>query len=176
MNEVTFGLFRALRGAKELDEEQKGQVFSYLSALVDLPGLGESEKANAAVLLDFLEGIPGGEVFAPLFRTARCRLSLVEPKTWAMDWPENYAVEVDGQALRPEELRARGIEHVDFTLTKPIRNSVEYTVVRRLHSDGTAELLPQYQVFDAAPVGERHMFSVYGEKAVARDRAACSSK
>lgn len=168
MNELTFGLFRALRGAGELDEEQKGQVFSYLSTLVDLPGLSEGEKENAAVLLDFLEGIPGGEVFAPLFRAARCRLRLAEPKTWDMEWPENYGVEVDGQTVGPAELRVRGIEHVDFTLTKQIRDSTEFVMVRRLHADGTVELLPQYQVFSAPPVGERHMFNVYGEKAVAK--------
>lgn len=168
MNELTFELFRALMGAEELDEDGKGRVLAYLSALVKLPYLSGAEKENAGALLDFLEEIPGGEVFGLLFRAARCRLRLAEPEAWDMGWPENYAAEADGQAMGPEELRARGIEHVDFRLTKPIRSSMEYAVTRRLHSDGSVEILPEYQVFGAAPVGERHMFNVYGEKAVAR--------
>lgn len=51
------------------------------------------------------------------------------------------------------------------TVEKPIRGSVEYNVIRRLHSDGTVEIIPEYQVFPVAPIGERHMFNVYGEKA-----------
>ena len=83
-----------------------------------------------------------------------------------MDWPENYQVSVDGENLTLEDLRRRGIHHVDFRLTKPIRGSIEYTVTRRLHADGTVEIIPDYQVFSAPPIGERHMFHVYGEKAV----------
>lgn len=57
---------------------------------------------------------------------------------------------------------------MDLSLNKPIRNSLEYSVTRRLHSDGTVELLPEYQVFSRPSMGERHMFHVYGEKAVAK--------
>ncbi len=67
-----------------------------------------------------------------------------------------------------EDLRRRGIEYVDFRLAKPIRESPEYAVTRRLHSDGTVEILPEYQVFTAPPIGERHAFHAYGEKAVGR--------
>ena len=123
---------------------------------------------NRLILLDFLEGLPGGAVFAPLYRAARTKLSFETPESWTMDWPENYQVSVNGENLTLEDLRRRGIEHVDFRLTKPIRGSVEYTVTRRLHADGTAEILPEYQVFNAPPIGERHMFHVYGEKAVGK--------
>ena len=37
-----------------------------------------------------------------------------------MDWPENYQVSVGGESLTPEDLRRRGIGHVDFRLTKPM--------------------------------------------------------
>ena len=60
-------------------------------------------------------------------------------------------------------------EHVDFRLNKPIRNSLEYSYTRRLHSDGRVEILPEYEVFSAPPVGERRLFHVYGEKAVSRN-------
>jgi len=121
---------------------------------------------NRLILLDFLEGLPGGEVFAPLYRAVRTKLRFEMPETWTMDWPENYQVSVGGESLTPEDLRRRGIGHVDSRLTKPIRSSMECTVTRRLHADGTVEIIPDYQVFSAPPIGERHMFHVYGEKAV----------
>lgn len=105
-------------------------------------------------------------MFAPLYRAAQTKLRFEMPETWTMDWPENYQVSVNGENLTPEDLRRRGIEHVDFRLTKPIRSSVECAVTRRLHADGTVDFLPEYQVFSAQPIGERHMFHVYGEKAV----------
>ena len=108
---------------------------------------------------------PEGEKAVVKIIAARSKLSFRQPPAWQMDWPENYQVLVNGEALTPEDLRRRGIEHVDFRLTKPIRNSVEFTLTRRLHSDGTVELLPEYEVFSAPPVGERHLFHVYGEKA-----------
>lgn len=166
MNELTLELFQTLAGAA-LDEDGRRRVFGWLSALLKLPYLDAVEKQNALILLDCLEGLEGGEPFAPLYRAARARLRFERPPLWEMPWPENYQVQAGGQSLTPEELRRRGIEHVDFRLTKPIRNSVEYTVVRRLHGDGTVELLPEYQVFSRKPVGERHMFHAYGEKAVA---------
>ncbi len=83
-----------------------------------------------------------------------------------MEWPENYQVLINGENLTPEDLRRRGVEHVDFWLNKPIRNSLEYSYTRRLHSDGRVEPLYEYQVFSAPPVGERHIFNTYGEKAV----------
>ncbi len=73
---------------------------------------------------------------------------------------------MNGEKLSPEDLRRRGIPHVDFRLNKPIRSSLEYSLTRRIHSDGRIELLPEYQVFTAPPVGERHLFHAYGEKAV----------
>lgn len=166
MNELTLELFQTLAGAA-LDEDGRRRVFGWLSALLKLPYLDAVEKQNALILLDYLEGLEGGEPFAPLYRAARARLRFEQPPLWEMAWPENYQVQAGGQSLTPEELRRRGIEHVDFRLTKPIRNSVEYTVVRRLHGDGTVELLPEYQVFSRKPVGERYMFHAYGEKAVA---------
>lgn len=167
MNELTLALFEAIAGA-ELDEERRQMVFGWLSALLKMPWLDEDGKRNALTLLDYLEATEGGEVFAPLYRAARAKLSFTHPPCWEMPWPENYQVLVDGEALTPEDLRRRGIEHVDFRLNKPIRNSMESIVVRRLHSDGTVELLHEYQVFPAPPVGERHLFHVYGEKAVSR--------
>jgi len=166
MNELILELFQAVSAQPELDEEGRQRVFGWLSALLVIPYLDPLEKKNALILLDFLEGIPGGEAFAPLYRAARTRLSFETPETWAMDWPENYQVSVDGENLTPEDLRRRGIGHVDFRLTKPIRNSVEYAVTRRLHEDGTVEIIPDYQVFAAPPIGERHMFHTFGEKAV----------
>lgn len=168
MNELIFELFQTVSDKPELDEEGRRQVFSWLSALLSIPYLDPLEKKNALLLLDFLEEVSGGEVFAPLYRAARTKLSFETPESWAMDWPENYQVSVNGENLTLEDLRRRGIEHVDFRLTKPIRGSVEYTVTRRLHADGTAEILPEYQVFNAPPIGERHMFHVYGEKAVGK--------
>ena len=120
-------------------------------------------------MLDYLESAEGGEVFAPLYRTARAKLAFERPPQWDMDWPENYQVLVNGEGLTPGDLRRRGVEHVDFRLTKPIRNSVEHTFTRRLHSDGRVEILPEYEVFSAPPVGERRLFHVYGEKAVSRN-------
>lgn len=168
MNELTLELFETIAGA-ELDEEGRQRVFAWLSALLRMPYLEQREKWNALHLLDSLEkleGPEGGEPLAPLYRTVRARLCFERPKAWTMDWPENYQVSVDGQNLTPEDLRRRGVGHVDFRLTKPIRNSTEFVVVRRLHAGGRIEVLPEYQVFDTPPVGERHMFHVYGEKAV----------
>lgn len=166
MNELILELFQAVSAQPELDEEGRQRVFGWLSALLAIPYLDPVEKKNALTMLDFLEGLPGGEVFAPLYRAARTKLRFETPETWTMDWPENYQVSVNGENLTPEDLRRRGIDHVDFRLTKPIRNSVEYAVTRRLHADGAVEILPDYQVFSAAPTGERHMFHIYGEKAV----------
>ena len=167
MNELTLELFEALAGTA-LDEEKQKRVFGWLSALLQMPWLDESEKTNALILLDYLETLPGGEVFAPLYPRARAKLSFRQPPAWEMDWPENYQVQVNGETLTPEDLRRRGVPYVDFHLTKPIRSSLECSLVRRLHRDGTVELLPEYQGFTAPPVGERHMFHVYGEKAVNR--------
>ena len=145
-------------------------VFGWLSTLLILPYLDAGEKKNALILLDYLEGLEGGEAFGPLYRKARAKLLLETPAPWKMEWPENYQVCVNGENLTLDDLRRRGIEHVDFRLSKPIRNSLEYTLVRRLHSDGTVELLPEYQVFSALPIGERHLFHAYGEKAAAAAR------
>lgn len=166
MNELILELFQTVSAQPELNEEGRQRVFGWLSALLSIPYLDPAEKGNALVLLDFLEELPGGEVFAPLCRAARTRLRFELPETWQMDWPENYQVSVNGESLTPEDLRRRGIEHVDFRLTKPIRGSIEYTITRRIHAGGTVELLPEYQVFTSPPVGERHMFHAYGEKAV----------
>lgn len=166
MNELILELFQAVSTQPELDEEGRQQVFGWLSALLGIPHLSQIEKKNALILLDFLEGMAGGEVFAPLYRAARTKLRFETSETWTMDWPENYQVSVDGENLTLEDLRRRGIEHVDFRLTKPIRGSVEYAVTRRLYGDGTVEIIPDYQVFSTPPIGERHMFHVYGEKAV----------
>ena len=168
MNGLTLELFEAIAG-RPLDEERRQMAFGWLSALLKMPYLDESEKKNALILLDYLESAEGGEVFAPLYRTARAKLAFERPPQWDMDWPENYQVLVNGETLTPEDLRRRGIPHVDFRLTKPIRGSMEYTLTRRLHSDGRVELLYDYQVFPAPPVGERHLFHVYGEKAVSRN-------
>ncbi len=165
MNELTLELFDTLVGA-EADEGKRQMVFSWLSALLKMPYLDAGERANALVLLDYLETLEGEEMFGALYQTARAKLSFQQPPRWEMEWPENYQVLVNGENLTPEDLRRRGIRHVDFRLTKPIRDSVEYTVARRLHSDGTVEILPAYQVFQKPPVGERHLFHVYGEKAV----------
>ena len=168
MNDLTLELFEAIAG-HPLDEERRQMVFGWLSALLKMPYLDESEKKNALILLDYLESAEGGEVFAPLYRTARAKLAFERPPQWDMDWPENYQVLVNGEGLTPGDLRRRGVEHVDFRLTKPIRNSVEHTFTRRLHSDGRVEILPEYEVFSAPPVGERRLFHVYGEKAVSRN-------
>ena len=168
MNGLTLELFEAIAG-QPLDEERRQMAFGWLSALLKMPYLDESEKKNALILLDYLESAEGGEVFAPLYRAARARLAFQLPKPWDMDWPENYQVLVNGEGLTPGDLRRRGVEHVDFRLTKPIRNSVEHTFTRRLHSDGRVEILPEYEMFSAPPVGERRLFHVYGEKAVSRN-------
>ena len=167
MNALTLELFEAIAGA-ELDEARRQMVFGWLSTLLKLPYMDTGEKRNALILLDYLETLEGGEAFATLYRAVRAKLSFACPPQWEMDWPENYQVLVNGEALTQEDLRRRGIEYVDFRLTKPIRNSVEYTLTRRLHSDGRVEFLPEYTVFPAPPVGERHLFHVYGEKAVNR--------
>lgn len=163
MNGLTLELFRTV---KVLDEKGRQMVFGWLSALLKMPYLDDGEKKNALVMLDYLEALEGGEVFAPMYRKARAKLSLEAPMPWDMEWPENYQVLVNGEDLSPEDLRKRGVEHVDLRLNKPIRNSLEYSLTRRVHSDGRIELLPEYQVFSAPPVGERHIFNVYGEKAV----------
>ena len=166
MNELTRELFGAVSGAAELDEARRQMVFGWLSALLKMPYLDETERKNALVMLDYLEALEGGEVFAPMYRKARAKLSFEAPEPWNMEWPENYQVSVNGESLSPEDLRRRGIPHVDFRLNKPIRSSLEYSLTRRIHSDGRIELLPEYQVFTAPPVGERHLFHAYGEKAV----------
>jgi len=165
MNELTLELFQTIAGAA-LDEDGRQRVFGWLSALMKMPYLDAGEKLNALILLDYLEGLAGGEPFEGLYRAVRAKLSFERPPLWEMEWPENYQARADGQSLTPEDLRRRGIEHVDFHLTKPIRNSIEYTVIRRLHGDGAVEIIPEYQVFTTPPAGERHMFHVYGEKAV----------
>ena len=165
MDELTLELFETIAG-EALDDEKKQMVFGWLSALLKMPYLEDSEKKNALVLLDYLQSLEGGEALHSLCQAAWAKLSFKRPPQWEMDWPENYQVLVDGETLTPEDLRRRGVGHVDFRLAKPIRDSVEYTVARRLHSDGTVEILPEYQVFQAPPVGERHVFHVYGEKAV----------
>ena len=63
MNGLTLELFEALAGA-ELDEGRRQMVFGCLSALLKMPWLDDSEKHNALILLDYLEGLEGGEVFA----------------------------------------------------------------------------------------------------------------
>ena len=168
MNGLTLELFEAIAG-RPLDEERRQMAFGWLSALLKMSYLDASEKKNALILLDYLESAEGGEVFAPLYRAARARLAFERPPQWDMDWPENYQVLVNGEGLTPGDLRRRGVEHVDFRLTKPIRNSVEHTFTRRLHSDGRVEILPDDEVFSAPPVGERRLFHVYGEKAVSRN-------
>lgn len=168
MNGLTLELFEAIAG-QPLDEERRQMAFGWLSALLKMSYLDASEKKNALILLDYLESAEGGEVFSPLYRTARAKLAFERPPQWDMDWPENYQVLVNGEGLTPGDLRRRGVEHVDFRLTKPIRNSVEHTFTRRLHSDGRVEILPEYEVFSAPPVGERRLFHVYGEKAVSRN-------
>lgn len=167
MDGLTRELFAAIVGAG-LDEDRQGMVFSWLAALLQMPWLDGPEKQNALVLLGYLEALEGGRAFLPLCRAARAKLSLAQGPKWGMEWPENYQVQVNGEGLTTEDLRRRGIEHVDFRLVKPIRESQEYVVTRRLHSDGAVELLPEYQVYQSPPIGERHMFHVYGEKAVAK--------
>lgn len=166
MNELTLELFGAVSGAAELDEAGRQRVFGWLSMLLKMPYLDEEEKKNALILLGYLETLEGGEVFAPMYKTARAKLGFEVPIPWDMEWPENYQVSVNGESLSPEDLRIRGVEHVDFRLNKPIRNSLEYSYTRRLHSDGRVEPLYEYRVFSAPPVGERHVFNTYGEKAV----------
>ena len=166
MNDLTLELFGAVSGATGLDEAGQQRVFGWLSALLKMPYLDEAEKKNALILLDYLETLKGGEVFAPMYKTARAKLGFEVPIPWDMEWPENYQVLVNGENLTPEALRRRGIGHVDFRLNKPIRNSLEYSYTRRLHSDGTVEQIYDYRVFSAPPVGERHVFNTYGEKAV----------
>lgn len=166
MNELTLELFGAVSGAMGLDEAGRQRVFGWLSALLKMPYLDDTERKNALILLDYLETLKGGEVFAPMYKTARAKLGFEVPEPWDMEWPENYQVSVNGESLSPEDLRRRGVEHVDFRLNKPIRNSLEYSYTRRLHSDGTVEQIYDYQVFSAPPVGERHVFNTYGEKAV----------
>ena len=166
MNELTLELFGAVSGAA-LDEDGRQMVFGWLSMLLKMPYLDSVEKKNALIMLDYLENLEGGEAFGPMYSAAKAKLNLEAPTPWDMEWPENYQVLVNGDSLTPEDLRRRGIEHVDFRINRPIRNSLEHSVTRRLHSDGTVELLPEYQVFQAPPVGERHVFHVYGEKAVA---------
>lgn len=166
MNELTLELFGAVSGAAELDEAGRQRVFGWLSALLKMPYLDEAEKKNVLILLDYLETLEGGEVFAPMYKTARAKLGFEVPEPWNMEWPENYQVLVNGENLSLSDLRRRGVEHVDFRLNKPIRNSLEYSYTRRLHSDGRVEPLYEYRVFSAPPVGERHIFNTYGEKAV----------
>ena len=166
MNELTLELFGAVSGAAELDEAGRQRVFGWLSMLLKMPYLDEAEKKNALILLDHLETLRGGEVFAPMYKTARAKLGFEVPEPWNMEWPENYQVLVNGENLSLSDLRRRGVEHVDFRLNKPIRNSLEYSYTRRLHSDGRVEPLYEYRVFSAPPVGERHVFNTYGEKAV----------
>ena len=163
MNGLTLELFRTV---KVLDEKGLQMAFGWLSALLKLPYLDSTEKGNAIILLDYLEALEGSGVLAPMLRDARVKLSLEVPMPWDMEWPENYQVSVNGEKLSPEDLRRRGIPYVDFRLNKPIRSSLEYSLTRRIHSDGRIELLPEYQVFTAPPVGERHLFHAYGEKAV----------
>lgn len=167
MDELTRELFLAVAGS-EMDEDRLKMAFGWLAALMQMPWLEESEKQNALVLLDYLEDLEGVETLLPLCWAARAKLSFRKDTPWEMDWPENYQVQVGGEELTLEDLRRRGIEHVDFRLAKPIRESPEYAVTRRLHSDGTVEILPEYQVFTAPPIGERHVFHAYGEKAVCR--------
>lgn len=166
MNELTLKLFHTISGAEELDDNTLALVFPWLEAALRVPYLTPEERGNALVLLDFLEGTPGGEVFTPLYRAVRTRLSFSAPMPWDMEFPENYRVSVGGEELNADGLRARGIDHVDFRVSKPIRNSMEYVTTRRLFSDGRVEYLPEFEVFSGSPAGERHLFHVYGEKAL----------
>ena len=165
MNELTLELFGAVSGAA-LDENGLKMVFGWLSTLLKMPYLDDREKRNALIMLDYLDALEGGEVFGPMYSAARAKLSFDGPVPWDVEWPENYHVSVNGEGLTSEGLRRRGIEHVDFRINKPIRNSPEYSVTRRLHSDGRVEQIYDYRVFSAPPVGERHVFNTYGEKAV----------
>lgn len=168
MNELTFALFDRLSTAKDPDEEDKGMLLSWLAAVLRIPWLDETEQENAAAMLDFLDGLSGVEDFAPLIRAVRTRLRFVRDPVWQMELPENYRACVNGEELDADGLRRRGVPYVDFRISKPIRNSQEFCKTRRLYADGRVEFLAEYQVFDAPPVGERHVFSTYGEKAVNR--------
>lgn len=165
MDELTMELFQMLVPAGP-EQDWHELAYPWLTALLRLSWLSGTERKNAGVLLDFLEGLPDSGDFASLFRAARAKLAFEAPKTWDMEFPENYRASVDGEELDADGLRRRGVEYVDFNLSKPIRGSLEYSVKRRLHAGGTVELLPDYQVFTAPAWGERHLFHVYGEKAV----------
>lgn len=166
MNELTLDLFRAVAGAP-LDEEWRLRVYGWLSALLKMPYLDAGEKKNSLAMLDYLESVDDDKVFGPMYLAARAKLSMEMPATWETEFPENYQVRVGNEDLTREDLRRRGIAYVDFKINKPIRDSIEYTVTRRLYADGSVEIIPDYQVFSSPPTGERHVFNVYGEKAVA---------
>lgn len=165
MNELTKELFYFLADHGQMDEDCVERSAAYLTALLSLPYLDNREKKNAGILIDFMESMPESDTLALMLRAARAKLAFEGAPVWEVKFPENYLVEVGGELLSPEDLRRRGIMYVDFRLTKPVRESMEYSVTRRLYADGHAELFPDYQVYDKLPVGERHVFNVYGEKA-----------
>ena len=74
MNDLTLELFGAVSGAAELDEAGRQRVFGWLSMLLKMPYLDDTERKNALVMLDYLETLKGGEVFAPMYKTARAKL------------------------------------------------------------------------------------------------------
>lgn len=166
MNELTWELFESLAGAPP-DEEGRRRIFGWLAALLKMPYLDDAEKENALALVDYLDGLDGTEPLLPVLRAARTRLRMKKPPGWEMEWPDNYLAGVNGESLTPEQLRRRGIAYVDAELFKPARQSAAWAGVRRLYADGRTEMLYRYCVFAAPPVAERHMFSVYGEKAAA---------
>lgn len=166
MDEVTLELFDYLVQSPELDEEGMERSCAWMTALLRLRYLTDREKENALEVLDFLALMEGAGPLMPLVRVARAKLRLKRPLAWDMEFPANYRVSVDGEELDVEDLRRRGIPYVDFRLVRPIRSTLEYVITRRLHSDGRVEVLPEYQVFQSPPIGGRHMFNVYGEKAV----------
>lgn len=165
MTELTLELFNEVSKGP-LDDERMQMVFGWLSTIMGMPYLDDTEKKNVLNMINYLETLDGIEVFTPMCNIIKTRLSFITPKEWDMDWPDNYQVCINDEVLTPDDLRRRCIKYVDFSLTKPIRCSTEFQITRRLYSDGTVEMIPEYQVFDHPPIGERHLFHVYGEKAI----------
>lgn len=166
---LTMDLFTALCGKAELEKNELDMVYGYLLTVLKLRWFTEREKRNILNLLRFVERLDKDGVLSEPIAAAKTLCSFETAVPWdeaVVRLPDNYAVSSGGETLTLEDLRLRGIEHIDFEVSKPIRSSTEFVKKLRVHSDGRTEYIDVYNVYTKPPTGEGHLYSAYGEKAV----------
>lgn len=168
ISDLSFDLFNKLILVDSLDDESGElieMVYSYLSTIVRIPYLEDDEKQNAKSVVEYIESSFRDNRIEQMLFAAKARLNFVEKKLWDFELPENYGFHVNGNILTIKELREQCVPYVDMEICSYIRSSYRYKIIHRIHSDGTIEKIPVYQIFDKDPVGEFHVFNTFGEKA-----------